>query len=57
MNVQISKSDVKKFIAELYENGKTPSERFGLTWEQLSKLESHVPELTCKTQEGCCKSA
>ncbi|WP_157810313.1 hypothetical protein [Vibrio sp. HA2012] len=46
--VQADRSDIKKFVASLYENGKTPSERFGMTWNSLSQLEKDVPELTEK---------
>ncbi|MBE5145597.1 MULTISPECIES: hypothetical protein [Vibrio harveyi group] len=56
-NVQVSRSDVKGIVAKLFDNGKTPSERFGLTWKQLSELERNVPELTCKTGEDHCKTA
>lgn len=56
-NVQVSRDDLKKFVASLYDNGKKPCERFGLTWESLSTLEEKVPELTCKTPQNCCKTA
>lgn len=48
-HIQAKASDIKKFVAALYEDGKTPSERAGMPWDSLSTLERKVPELTCKT--------
>lgn len=56
-NVQVSRDELKKFVSNLYSNGKKPCERFGLTWDSLSTLEKNVPELTCKLPHNGCKTA
>lgn len=52
-NVQVNASELKQFAAKAYANGKTPSERFGMTWEMLSELEQNNPQLTCKQGSDC----
>ena len=42
------KGDVNEYFAN-YRNGKSSTERSGITWKALSELEKKVPELTCKT--------
>ena len=37
-------SKMKVFVESLYANGKTPSERFGMTHEALSELERDIPQ-------------
>lgn len=56
-NVQAQKADARSFVANLYQNGRTPSERFGVTWEQLSALEEKVPSLTQHTRDNQRESA
>lgn len=55
--VQTSANEMKDFVANLYAGGKKPCERFGVTWDQLSKLEEKYPEITCKNVNGKCKTA
>ena len=47
--IETSPKKIKAFVANLHANGKKPSERFGMSWDALSKLEKEVPELTCRT--------
>ena len=47
--IETSPEKIKAFIADLYKNGEQPCERFGMSWDSLSKLEKNVPELTCRT--------
>ncbi len=49
ISIETSPGKIKSFVGELYENGKKPCEKFGVTHKQLSDLEKNVPELTCKT--------
>ncbi|MDK9761647.1 hypothetical protein KI743_06515 [Vibrio sp. D420a] len=56
-NIQEKRDEVKSFVANLYMNGSSPAERFGMSWSSLSKLEDNVPELTCKTNHNDCKTA
>ncbi|EIY8041237.1 hypothetical protein MNR05_001331 [Vibrio vulnificus] len=56
-NVQATRSDIKGFVEGLFSNGKSPSERFGVTWKQLSELEKQVPQLTCHSNDKCQKTA
>ncbi|MGF1716125.1 hypothetical protein L4D08_14710 [Photobacterium chitinilyticum] len=46
--LSVPKGDVGAYFAA-YRNGKSSTERSGITWKALSDLEKHVPELTCKT--------
>ena len=55
--VETSTKKIKAFVADLYANGKKPSERFGMSWDALSKLEEKVPELTCRTLHNDSKTA
>ena len=55
--VQSSASEMKQFVASLYEGGKKPCERFGITWDELSALEAKFPEITCKKVPEGCKTA
>ncbi|MDW6019953.1 hypothetical protein SBW85_19800 [Vibrio plantisponsor] len=52
-NVQVTTSELKQFAAKVYANGKTPGERFGMSWEMLSDLEEKNPQLTCKQGSDC----
>ncbi|MEN2271869.1 hypothetical protein AAGF18_19795 [Vibrio diabolicus] len=56
-NVKTNRAEVKQFVTDLFAGGKTPSERFGMTWDTLSSLEHQVPELTCKSENNKCKTA
>ncbi|WP_188009004.1 hypothetical protein [Grimontia hollisae] len=56
-NVQKMKGEAKDFVANLFSNGQTPSERFGMTWDKLKELEAQVPELTCSAVGNCQKRA
>jgi len=40
--MKINKEDINKFVQGLYEDGKTPSERFGITHEELISLEDLI---------------
>lgn len=47
-NVQVDIATMKDFVATLFANGKTPSEAFGITHEQLSELERQNPAIVTK---------
>ncbi|CAM4044228.1 hypothetical protein [Vibrio neonatus] len=51
--IQVTKQKVNEILSNMYKNGKSPSERFGLTWDSLSELESNNPQLTYKTAHKC----
>lgn len=55
--VQLTTSELKQFAAQMYAEDKTPSERFGMTWEELSTLEKENPELTCKQSREAHRAA
>ena len=42
--------EISNIIDGLYQNGKTPSQAFGMDWEVLEKIEKADPEFTCKNQ-------
>lgn len=48
-NVRYSREHLNAFVDELYADGKKPCERFGMSWDELSKIEAENPALTCKT--------
>lgn len=52
-NVQVTTSELKQFAAKIYANGKTASDRFGMTWDMLSQIEDKNPQLTCKQGGDC----
>lgn len=56
-HVQATAYDLTQFVANLYKDGNKPCERFGMSWESLTKLEEKVPELTCKQANKTCKTA
>ncbi|WP_153446901.1 hypothetical protein [Vibrio algicola] len=59
-NVQVvTISDLQDFAAKVYANGKTASERFGMTWDMLSELEEQNPKLTnkLKSPDDSCQVA
>lgn len=55
--IQASRSDIEKFAASFYSQGKSAMECFDMSWEALSELEKKVPDLTCKTSDNDCKTA
>ncbi|WP_445773422.1 hypothetical protein [Shewanella sp.] len=56
-SIQMNRKEVQDFVLELFADGKTPSERFGMTWASLSQLERNIPELTCKVEPHSVKTA
>ncbi|SJN60104.1 hypothetical protein VR7878_04008 [Vibrio ruber DSM 16370] len=51
------RGNAKSFVASLYAGGKRPCERFGLSWDSLSRLERKIPSITCKSEDEGCKIA
>jgi hypothetical protein len=43
--------EIKTLVGQLFADGKTPSETFGMSWDMLAKIENDRPELTC-TKDG-----
>lgn len=39
---ETTEQEIKKLINELFENGKTPMENFGITWSQIKRLEENL---------------
>ena len=55
--IKTSEKEIKAFISGLFADGKTPSEAFGTSWQQLSELEANHPEITIKTAAKTQKTA
>jgi hypothetical protein len=47
--IKSSKSEINDFIDSLYANGRTASERFGVTWQMLSQLELEALKIVIRT--------
>jgi hypothetical protein len=43
--------EIKTLVGNLFANGKTPSETFGMSWEMLSKMENDHPKITCSAHD------
>lgn len=40
--IEVDEEDIKVFVKGLYKDGKTPCERFGMTWEVLGEIENKI---------------
>ena len=44
----VDKNQIKKTVENMFADGKFPGDKFGLTWDALSKMENDCPELTSR---------
>lgn len=47
-NTNTNKERIDQFVDELFANGKTPSDYFGISWQSLCELELAAPQVVCQ---------
>ena len=47
----MNKDEINAFIDQMYANGKTATDSFGVSWDELSTLEFIAPETTVRNPE------
>lgn len=55
--IKTSEKEINDFVDSLFANGRSPSEAFGTSWQQLSQFEADHPQITVKTDSKTQKTA